>query len=272
MSAEGLGLRQPNGVPMAGPAGAGAAVAGISMKDMMAPAPAAAAPMQKQALRMSASRPGSAEKSKKADTGSFEPLRKEMAPQPAEDDYADAPDAEEAEGAEELDRSISTRDDRARSKEGKRAAEPPAPPPPAPSTPRKRESLVDFAKRLLKPKPVAAPEAQKTPPADKEHEEPAPKGGKAPRRLRGKVRRQGKRLIIEIDVTSAIKWAPSGEARLELSSGAFVKAPVVKALTTADGEIALGLTITLVLEVDERVGEPATVILMNGGEVLEIVL
>ena len=90
--------------------------------------------------------------------------------------------------------------------------------------------------------------------------------------MKGKVRRQGKRLIIEIDVTSAIRWAPSGEARLELSSGVIVKAAVEKALTTADGEIAIGLTITLVLEVDERVGEPATVILSNGDEVLEIVL
>ena len=52
----------------------------------------------------------------------------------------------------------------------------------------------------------------------------------------------------------------------------IVKAAVEKALTTADGEIAIGLTITLVLEVDERVGEPATVMLSNGDEVLEIVL
>jgi hypothetical protein len=233
------------------------------MKDMKVPAPAAAAPpMMKQSLRMSASRPAAEEKSKKEDTGSFAPVRRAPEPAPAEEDYA-AADAPDAEGAEpEMERSISTRDDRAPAKEGKKAAEPPAPPPPAPSTPRKRESLVDFAKRLLKPKAAApAQEAQD-------------KGGAgAPsRRLKGKVRRQGKRLIIEIDVTSAIRWAPAGEARLELSSGGIVKAPVEKALTTADGEIAIGLTITLVLEVDERVGEPATVHLSNGGEVLEIVL
>jgi Ca-activated chloride channel family protein len=280
MSAEGIGLRQANGAPIAGPAGAGAAVAGISMKDMIAPAPArpaAAAPMMKQrSLKMGLSAPGGDEKAKKEDTGSFAPVRREMAPEPmeADEDYAAAEDAPDARGAEELERSISTRDDRAPAKEGKKTSEPPAPPPPAPSTPRKRESLVDFAKRLLKPKAAPAQEAQaqKVPPADKLQEESASKGGKAPRRLKGKVRRQGKRLIIEIDVTSAMHWAPSGEARLELSSGVIVKAPVEKALTTADGEIAIGLTITLVLEVDERVGEPATVHLSNGGEVLEIVL
>lgn len=120
---------------------------------------------------------------------------------------------------------------------------------------KKKEGLVDFAKRMLKPftqGPAAA----------------AP----APRRLNGKVRRQGKRLIIEIDVTSIITWAPGGEARLELSDGTIVRAKVVVSLTTAEGQYGLGLTITLVLEVDERTGEPATVHLSNGGEVLEIVL
>ena len=81
---------------------------------------------------------------------------------------------------------------------------------------KKKESLVDLAKRLRRP---CTGEAQK----DEAPQVPAP--GRAPaapepappatRRLNGKVRRQGKRLIIEIDVTSTIKWAPAGEARLE---------------------------------------------------------
>ena len=281
MSAEGVGLRHANGAPMAGPTGAAAAVGGISMKDMMAPAPArpaASAPMMKQrSLTLGRSAPGGDEKSKKEDTGSFQSVRRGLAaPEPMEaeeDALGEAPDAEG--GAPELERNMPTRDERAPAKEGKKAADAPAAPPPPPSTPRKRESLVDFAKRLLKPKAAPAQEAQKVPPpADKSVEERAGKGGAGapPRRMKGKVRRQGKRLIIEIDVTSAIRWEPSGEARLELSSGAIVKAPVEKALTTADGEIAIGLTITLVLEVDERVGEPATVLLSNGGELLEIVL
>lgn len=256
MSAEGLGLRQANGAAIAGPAGAGAPLGGISMKDLSAPAPAAAAPSGFLGRR------SSAEKSKKADTGSFAPIRERK-----ELKAADEPSpAEEADAGDDFELERLSRDDRSPAQGSKGEGAPP-PPPPAPPA-RKKEGLVDMAKRLLRPR--GAPVA-KVPPADKldeqQNEAPAPS-----RRLKGKVRRQGKRLIIEIDVTSAIKWAPGGEARLELSSGGIVKAPVVKAMTTADGEIALGLTITLVLEVDERVGEPATVHLSNGGEVLEIVL
>ena len=150
---------------------------------------------------------------------------------------------------------------------------PPPPPsrsaPPAaavPPPPAKKESLVDLAKRLLKPFASSEPEKSEEVVVRRQSSLPAP------RRLNGKVRRQGKRLIIEIDVTSVLKWAPAGEARLELSNGTIVKAPVLIAMTTAEGEYGLGLIITLVLEVDERVGEPATVHLSNGGEVLEIVL
>ncbi len=126
---------------------------------------------------------------------------------------------------------------------------------------KKKEGLVDFARRLLKPFTQGEPKPQ------------GPAAAAPPlRRLNGKVRRQGKRLIIEIDVTSVITWAPAGEARLELSDGSIVKAPVLVALTTAEGQYGLGLTITLVLEVDERTGAPATVHLSIGGEVLEIVL
>jgi Ca-activated chloride channel family protein len=131
-----------------------------------------------------------------------------------------------------------------------------------PAPEKKREGLLDFAKRLLAPK---SPAADKAP--------GAPQAGPTPtRRLNGKVRRQGARLIIEIDVTSALTWAPANEARLELSDGTIFKAPVELALTTANGVVSIGLVITLVLQVDERVGEPATVHLANGGEVLEIVL
>jgi hypothetical protein len=137
----------------------------------------------------------------------------------------------------------------------------------------KKEGLVDFARRLLKPfvQGEAKDEAPKPKPAAPAASSPAATPVAA-RRLTGKVRRQGKRLIIEIDVTSVIKWSPAGEARLELSNGTIIKAPVLIALTTAEGEYGLGLTITLVLEVDERVGEPATVHLSNGSEMLEVVL
>jgi hypothetical protein len=147
--------------------------------------------------------------------------------------------------------------------------------PPPPPKAQKKEGLVDLARRLLKP---FSGEAQKdeTPKIPAPGRAPAPAAPEpapaATRRLNGKVRRQGRRLIIEIDVTSLIKWAPGSEARLELSNGTIVKAPVLMAMTTAEGEYGLGLIITLVLEVDERVGAPATIHLSNGNEVLEIVL
>lgn len=153
----------------------------------------------------------------------------------------------------------------------------PAAPPPPPQRPqapepeaKKKEGFLDFAKRLLKPKPAVggkadAPPATKTPVTRTESEPQAPG-----RRIRGKVRRQGKRLIIEIDVTSPITWSPAGEARLELSDGTLAKVSVDKALTTAAGSFGLGLTITLVLTVDESIGEVATVHLSNGSEVLTI--
>ena len=189
---------------------------------------------------------------------------RDEAPEEASDDGA-APDSEA-----ELDRSSSTRTGgyappapagRSAPKEKRDDAGAP-PPPQAP----KKEGLVDLAKRLLRP--FTQGEGAK----DAKAEAPRGQGPGGARRLNGKVRRQGKRLIIEIDVTSVFKWAPGGEARLELSDGTIVKAPVLMAMTTGAGEYGLGLTITLVLEVDERVGEPATVHLSNGSEVLEIVL
>jgi hypothetical protein len=140
----------------------------------------------------------------------------------------------------------------------------------APSAPKKKEGLLDLARRLLRPSPSApgaGPVRHESLEKPKAAAEPA-----ASRRLNGKVRRQGKRMIIEIDVTSTLKWAPGSEARIELSDGTIIKVPVLVAMTTAEGEYGLGLIVTLVLEVDERVGEPATVHLSNGSEVLEIVL
>ena len=135
----------------------------------------------------------------------------------------------------------------------------------------KKPGLVDFARRLLKDF-VQGEEADKPKPNAPDAGAPIAAPAAAPRRLNGKVRRQGKRLIIELDVTSVLTWSPAGEARVELSDGTIIKAPVLIAMTTAAGEYGLGLTITLVLELDERVAEPATVHLSNGGEVLEIVL
>ncbi|PZR08903.1 MAG: hypothetical protein DI536_23735 [Archangium gephyra] len=131
----------------------------------------------------------------------------------------------------------------------------PGAPPPAPPAraPREKERLVDMAKRLF------------TRPAKGG-------GGAAPRRLKGKLRRAGKKLIVEIDVVSTLVWSPAHEARLELSDGSFVKVNVQTALTTGHGTFQAGVSVTLVLEIDERLGEVATVHLSNGNEVLEIVL
>lgn len=142
----------------------------------------------------------------------------------------------------------------------KKSDAPGAPPraEPAPKKPaapeRKKEGLLDMAKRFLKPS------------SEKKREEAAA------RRLRGKVRRSGKVLVVEIDLTSALTWSPAHEARLELSDGSIVKVRVLTSLSTTPGSYDLGLTVQLVLEIDERMGEPATVHLSNGGEVLEIVL
>ncbi len=126
-----------------------------------------------------------------------------------------------------------------------RKSEPP-PPPPA----RAKSSLVDMATRLVR----------------------SLRGGDSARRIKGKLRRAGKRLVIELDVVSTLRWSPANEARLELSDGTFVKVSVQTALTTANGSYEAGVTVTLVLEIDERLGEVATVHLSNGAEVLEIVL
>lgn len=269
MSAEGLGLRSSTAAPIG--AGAAASAAPMGMKGK---ARSMAAPVMS---KLSMPRQEEAERSRaddKAATGSFAPVP------PAEEPASMEEDGSFSESMADLDAPadrLSTRTGgiappaRRSAPESKRDEGAPPPPPKAP----KKEGLVDLARRLLKPfsgeaqkdeaPKVSAPGRAPAPDAN----EPAPA---ATRRLNGKVRRQGKRLIIEIDVTSLIKWAPGSEARLELSNGTIVKAPVLMAMTTAEGEYGLGLIITLVLEVDERVGEPATIHLSNGNEVLEIVL
>ncbi len=137
-------------------------------------------------------------------------------------------------------------------------------PPPA----KKKEGLLDFARRLLTPK---AAEAKPEPAA--KVQAVAPGAPTAPsRRVRGKVRRQGKRLIVEIDVTAPMQWSPGAHASVELSDGTMAKVLVDTLVTTAPGQFGLGLTVTLVLVYEESFGEPATIHLANGAEVLEIVL
>lgn len=249
LSAEGVGLRQasaPQPVTLSrmmaarGPAGAPELSGAPAMKG-------------KSALRMGDLKKESSERArgedKSADTGSFAAISA-----PSDQESGEADDAlANVQGSTVSGGGM-------------------PPPPPARSAPKaepapekandapRPPSLVDLARKLLKPFIQSeSPKLDEAKPI-------------ASRRVNGKVRRQGKRLIIELDVTSVLKWSPAGEARLELSDGTIVKAPVVIAMTTAEGEYGLGLIITLVLEVDERVGEPATVHLSNGGEVLEIVL
>lgn len=262
LSAEGVGLRQASDPALMTRAGSiTGALPSVAAPMAMPGAPAMRAKVASRlsmgGLKKESAEKGRASEDKSASTGSFAAI-----PSPAEEqEYADLDGAP-------ADQLSSTPTGGA------------PPPPPARSAPVRDEpapekpkdaprptSLVDLARKLLKPfipEPARQDEAKPSTPRQD--------AGPSPRRLNGKVKRQGKRLIIEIDVTSVLRWSPAGEARLELSDGTIVKAPVVVALTTAEGEYGLGLVVTLVLEVDERVGEPATVHLSNGGEVLEIVL
>jgi hypothetical protein len=133
---------------------------------------------------------------------------------------------------------------------------------------KKKEGLLDFARRLLSPKsPEPKPEPEAKDQGVRTSTASAPS-----RRVRGKVRRQGKRLIIEIDVTAPMQWSPGAHASVELSDGTMAKVLVDTLVTTAPGQFGLGLTVTLVLVYEESFGEPATIHLANGAEVLEIVL
>ncbi len=139
---------------------------------------------------------------------------------------------------------------------------PPAPmSPPPPARGGVAQGLKDFAKKLLKRDEAPMEEQAKT------------RAAPLPRMLRARlVRRSNGTLVIELDVAQPLDWRPATEARVELVDGSLVKVGVVAALTTADGRIDVGLLVTLVLELDDRHGEPVKVHLASGAEVLEIVL
>lgn len=146
-----------------------------------------------------------------------------------------------------------------------------APPPPrqdaSPPAKAKAGGLRDLAKRLLtrpEPMPAPAPAAK----AETFERQAAP-----PRILLGRLaRRGGGKLVIELGVAQPVRWEPPAEVRVELADGSLVKAAVRVELTTAPGLVDVGLTLTLVLEFDERLGAPVKVHLASGAEVLEIVL
>ncbi len=239
LSAEGVGLRAPSGATM----GAGGQAPSVSQS---APAPA----MRRSMAKMVS--PAPERERRESATGSFAAV-----PPPALDDadWESEPLREEVSSSE---------------LKGFSADAPPPPrgapsrpaAPPAPEPQKKKEGLVDLARRLLKP---MLPTGGARAPSEKVYQAPT-------RRLNGKVRRQGKRLIIEIDVTSQLQWEPGAEAQLELSDGTVLTVSVVLAMTTANGSMSPGLVVTLVLEVGDAQGEPATVRLASGGEELEIVL
>ncbi|MFO0597212.1 MAG: VIT domain-containing protein [Myxococcaceae bacterium] len=286
LSAEGVGLRQASGPAQAGPMGAvgGAAAAPV----------APGAPVLSR-MRTSTRAVANEKQKSSSTTGSFKSL--DVSP-PAEDEPSMAEEAEAGAAFDDAADGSVMRDElagapppppsaSAPAKPSFREVPPPARRPAAPKpepeadgkkdeAPKKKEGLLDFARRLFQgapPEDKPAAPATKTPAGRKgqARSESIPEPVQAPsRRVRGKVRRQGKKLIIEIDVAQDLTWGPGGEAQLELSDGTFAKVPVDAALTTAAGKFGPGLTITLVLVVDESVGEVSTVHLSNGGEVLAI--
>ncbi len=266
LSAEGVGLRP--GVP-SGPIG------GAVRPMMAAPARRTSSIANVKGAPADMKREESNERSRSV-TGSFAPTGSAEEPMESEP---------EAEGFAEDEESLSSMD---------MPAAPPPPPmrapggaPPPPSRPaqkwnedksskrdeaatpaKKKEGLLDFARRLLSPKsPEPKPEPEAKDQGVRTSTASAPS-----RRVRGKVRRQGKRLIIEIDVTAPMQWSPGAHASVELSDGTMAKVLVDTLVTTAPGQFGLGLTVTLVLVYEESFGEPATIHLANGAEVLEIVL
>jgi Ca-activated chloride channel family protein len=102
----------------------------------------------------------------------------------------------------------------------------------------------------------------------------ASQGGSPLRRLLGAlVQLTERRLVVTIAVEAAgLRWAPSMQVRVELSDGSFVAATVVYALTTAKGEYAQGVTVTLVLDVPAGIRGPTTIHLVNHDENVEISL
>ncbi|MFT3709612.1 MAG: VIT domain-containing protein [Archangium sp.] len=288
LSAEGVGLR-PSTVSIAQAGPMGGAVKGMAQSaPSMARAPSAGAPMARR--RMTEMSKSSEERdAKKQDVGGRADRFAASLDDAADKSVADAPEPVEQEEAPmemeagEADGAVPSADI-TRAEPVAPGAPPPPPsraargapakaPAPAPKDERqevkekKKEGFLDFAKRLLTPKPAQQPAEKPDTKSRAPENKPVPAPG---RRVRGKVRRQGKRLIIEIDLTAPMTWSPANEARLELSDGSYAKVLVDTALTTAAGSFAIGLTVTLVLTVDESIGEVGTVHLSNGAEVLAI--
>ena len=264
LSAEGVGLRQSSAVPRGAPAAAAPAPMRMSMgRSMMKVSSKDVSAREEQ------------EEDKKSElstrTGGWAPSpepERMRSEESADEDQAPAEFADDEGSAGEADRLVAPPPP-AQSMPGAPPARPAAPPPPA----KKKEGLLDFARRLLKPKSdeAPAPEAEPKPEPKPESRQQRARHPNT-RRLFGRVRRQGGRLIIEIDVAAALTWAPGPNAELEFADGSFGKVPVDAQFTTAPGAIGAGLTLTLVLTVSEASPAPAMVHLSNGGEVLEIVL
>ncbi len=244
MSVEGLGLRTA-----AAPMQQGVTLERL-VKSKGAPAPAGRASLSVPAdLEDEAEEPMPARrmsKRREAVTGSFAPVR-----------------AQEAEGG-----GGPLKEEKADRDEARRDAPGAPPPPPAPAQPAKppslADTLVDLASSLVRGfTKASAPEPQKP---------VAPRAASIPRRLKGKAKRVGKRLVVELELVSTLQWTPGATARLELSDGRFVTVTVQQGLTTAPGTYEAAVTLTLVCELVDGLGEIATVHLSNGTEALEIVL
>lgn len=245
MSVEGLGLRTAAAAPMQ----QGVALERL-VKSKGAPAPAGRASLSVPAdLEDEAEEPMPARrmsKRREAVTGSFAPVRVQ----------------ESVGGGGPLKEEKADRD------EARRDAPGGPPPPPAPAEPAKppslADTLVDLASSLVRgfTKPAAPTPAQPV----------APRAASIPRRLKGKAKRVGKRLVVELELVSTLQWTPGATARLELSDGRFVTVTVQQGLTTAPGTYEAAVTLTLVCELVDGLGEIATVHLSNGTEALEIVL
>lgn len=239
LSAEGVGLRAPSGQVARRSATTGSFAA-------LRPAPAAA-PMKSESRELERSRL--------------------VAPEPMEDAGFDE-EADFADGASFAPRAEESLDEGAPMGAGAPPPAPMAPPPPA--RPGVAQGLKDFAKKLLKrdEAPEERPRAQRAAPAT-----PKGKAAQLPRILRGRlVRRANGRLVIELDIAQPLLWQPAEAARVELIDGSLVKSNVVLELTTANGQVDVGLVVTLVVELDDRLAEPVKVHLASGAEVLEIVL
>lgn len=246
MSAEGVGLRHAT-APM--PVQAQATVAGgVMMRTRRAatgsfaaipPAAAAPAPMEKESL-------------KAEDKRAFD-----------DDGFADeGAVGEEAEEAAPRDRDEPALPQR-----------PAAPKPsPAPAKAKQKLSLGELARSIFGGKKDQAPGGAPAPVSSESTVER--RKGAAGRRVQGRVvRRANGKLVLEFVITGApLAWKPAKEAAIELADGSLVKVAVAVEQSTADGSFQPGLTLTVVLEVADSIGEVRAVHLSSDGEVLDIAL